>query len=174
MRSPFQNGTPSATTCCIADWCPFAYRCYRRSASAVVGGVRLRYADSAVFFFSGLTPGYSLRSKFYRECGVSGLLETSGRKSLVSDSRSSIIRSETPVVNLQRRGFSFSSPNIFRLTVIANSFFVRDDRHADGWRTLFGFSFFRHFVTVKSGPLPAGRGSFFLIFRPEMCSKSPF
>ncbi len=81
----FQNGTPSASTCCIADWCPFAYRCYRRLARTIVGGVRLRYADSAVFFFSGLTSGYSSRSKFYRECGLSGLSETSERKSLASD-----------------------------------------------------------------------------------------
>lgn len=44
-----------------------------------------RYIDSAVCFFSGSTPGYSLRSKFYRECGLSGLFETSGGKSLVSD-----------------------------------------------------------------------------------------
>lgn len=40
----------------------------------------------------------------------------------------SIIRFGTPVRNLQRRGFSFSVPNIFRFMAIAKSFFVRDDR----------------------------------------------
>jgi len=37
--------------------------------------------------------------------------------------------------------------NIFRFAPIAKYFFVRDDRAADGWRTLFGFSFFRPVAT---------------------------
>jgi hypothetical protein len=92
------------------------------------------------------------RSKFYRERGVSGLLETSLGKSLASDEPLKPNPIRRPGGQSPTPGFLFSDPNIFRFAVIAKTFFVRDDRHADGRRSVFGFSFFRHLANRKGRP----------------------